>query len=788
MQVQDSAVAPKLQASSVACGVQFSDIFPASGKICIAYGKAPTNVKFFTDLADFEAAMAELDQTTSVWFAPAGFDDKGVRKTENVIALKTFMFDADVGKPGCPTTKAEALERMEAVCRDTGLPMPNLIVDSGYGLHFYWALTAEILAARWRPLAEKLRDLLKKSDPILAKDTARVVDACGVLRFPGTTNKKNGGSKPVEQIGNGTRLYDLDEIEAALPVGSMPAASSSSAPSALTTPNALPVATATGSVLDAIPAHVQARMAGKPMKIVGRLMLDTAEISAAIPFAARDPKFAANERTGCFNFGTALAGSVHAGEISKEDAFALVLEHAAGDPEFGTGKRDVAGNEQLFEQALRHASRPAPNGNPITVASIIDAAEKHGLLAFTKAQIAAAVAPQRAPIPADEDDTDEALLIYPCAATFNPKQATPYIVKGLVLPGKTTYIYAPPSAAKSFFTVELVYAAAVEAMRHSAFGVAVSKARFFGRYIEPAAVLVVALEDRDSVVGQRSEALRRKYGDAGKFFAVLGVAGRLNRAEGGPGEAAIIRAARRQMRDTDAKQQVIVVDTLAQAMNGDDENSGMDAGAVRDRLERIAKATGAAMIVVHHTGKNPALGARGHSSLLGAADIMIRIDVLSPKDAEPVNGQRIRRVWIEKAKNEACGVPWTDFTLKVHDLGHDQDGEPVTSCTCEPLTAATAPAPQAAPMPKLKARAAGALTSLKDLMHEAPANGAGPGLRKVIDVDDWRNDVVGHAKGAIRETKTKQFKRAVVDLEQAGAVGLTDDKSKVWINAPWGQK
>lgn len=780
MQVLHGTVASTSQQTTDEIAAFVRLVTPSAGPYYLSYGttKPTINEAVTSQAALIERTMSLNASDRQVWVSPAAYTSAtGGRKNENVRALKALRIDVDV-KPKFYETKEAALAGIRALADRGVIPAPSAIVDSGNGWHVYWALTVEVTPEVYVGVSGRLKAWITAVDPKLTADTSRWTDPNGLLRLPGTANRKDGGSKHVLLIELG-RAYDLSEFDA------LPAvAGGYTAPATSKTVQAAPKP----PTMATIPPHIQARMAGKPMKTVGFIPIEPVEVRAASPFAAKDVKFDPTRRESCFRYATMLAYHESFGELSKDDGLALYLEHAALDPKFGTGNCTVADNEKLYQDARTHVAKPlSPDKAPVTFASVVKAAEHHGQLAFTSAQIAMVVGSQRAAMPADVDDEGE-LLIYPSERTFDPKQATPYIVKGLVLPGKTSYVYAAPGAAKTFFVIEMVYAAAVEALRHSKFGAAITKARFFGRYIEPAAVLVVALEDRDSVVGQRAEVLRKKHGDAGKFFAVLGVAGRLNRAEGGPGEFAIIRAARRQMRDTGAAQQVIVIDTLAQAMNGDDENSGMDAGAVRDRMARIVAATGAAMVVVHHSGKNPTLGARGHSSLLGAADIMIKIEVLSPKDAEPVNGQRIRRVWIEKAKNEACGVPWTDFTLKVHDLGHDRDGDPVTSCTCEPLTAATMPASQPAEPPKLKARAAGALTSLKDLMNEAPANGAGPGLRKVIGVDDWRNDVVGHATGAIRETKAKQFRRAIVDLEQAGAVGLTDDKSKVWINAPWGQK
>ena len=56
------------------------------------------------------------------------------------------------------------------------------------------------------------------------------------------------------------------------------------------------------------------------------------------------------------------------------------------------------------------------------------------------------------------------------------------------------------------------------------------------------------------------------------------------------------------------------------------ENSSTNMSALVHALGQMRQKTGAHLIVVHHTGKGKARGARGHSLLSCAADIEIEID------------------------------------------------------------------------------------------------------------------------------------------------------------------
>lgn len=66
---------------------------------------------------------------------------------------------------------------------------------------------------------------------------------------------------------------------------------------------------------------------------------------------------------------------------------------------------------------------------------------------------------------------------------------------------------------------------------------------------------------------------------------------------------------------------LIVVDTLARCMIGGEENSARDVGLFIAGLDRVREATGAAVLVIHHTGKGG--DTRGSSALPGALDVQI---------------------------------------------------------------------------------------------------------------------------------------------------------------------
>ncbi|MCQ4631652.1 AAA family ATPase [Shinella sp. CPCC 100929] len=116
---------------------------------------------------------------------------------------------------------------------------------------------------------------------------------------------------------------------------------------------------------------------------------------------------------------------------------------------------------------------------------------------------------------------------------------------------------------------------------------------------------------------------------------------------------------------------LVVVDTLARAMAGGDENSGKDMGQLVRNIDRIRAATGATVLIVHHTGKDAAKGMRGHSSLLAAIDT--DFEVLQ-------EGGSTAAVFRNHKQRDLGKLADLRFSLEVVDLGADDHGRPVSSC------------------------------------------------------------------------------------------------------------
>lgn len=118
---------------------------------------------------------------------------------------------------------------------------------------------------------------------------------------------------------------------------------------------------------------------------------------------------------------------------------------------------------------------------------------------------------------------------------------------------------------------------------------------------------------------------------------------------------------------------VIVVDTLSAVTPGGNENAGEDMGRVLAHCKGLNRATGAVVILIHHSGKDAARGARGWSGLRAAADAEFEVTA---------SGEE-RVLAVTKQKDSRDDAQW-GFKLVPVPIGIDEDGEAVESCVIEP--------------------------------------------------------------------------------------------------------
>ena len=240
---------------------------------------------------------------------------------------------------------------------------------------------------------------------------------------------------------------------------------------------------------------------------------------------------------------------------------------------------------------------------------------------------------------------------------IEPVISAPYIVKNVLDLGAMSVVYGPSNSGKTFFALDIAYHVAID---H----------RWRTQRVAGGGVLYLAAEGGNGIAN-RIVGLRKTSGVVDVPFA-LRRAG-LDLLHPDADTERVITLARDVSERAPLK--LIVIDTLSRVMAGGDENGPVDMTAFIKNVDRIRHATGAHIMIVHHTGKDVAKGARGHSSLRAATDT--EIEVITDET-------EMRLAKVTKQRDLQGGEEFA-FKLDAVALGVDQDGDAVTTCIVVPV-------------------------------------------------------------------------------------------------------
>jgi hypothetical protein len=181
----------------------------------------------------------------------------------------------------------------------------------------------------------------------------------------------------------------------------------------------------------------------------------------------------------------------------------------------------------------------------------------------------------------------------------------PPLIDGLLYLNQVAVLYGPSGSGKTFLSVDLAMTVASK-----------NRTMWNGHEVTPGDVLYVIAEGATGM-STRVDAWLEHYGDLGNLAWWLPEPVNMFDDEWAD---TLSMAAKR----VDAK--LIVIDTLARSIVGAEENSAKDMGLVVDNVHRLREATGACVLLVHHSGKSSTSGARGSSALRAGVDTEIEVE------------------------------------------------------------------------------------------------------------------------------------------------------------------
>lgn len=324
-----------------------------------------------------------------------------------------------------------------------------------------------------------------------------------------------------------------------------------------------------------------------------------------------------------------------------------------------------------------------------------------------------------------------------------------YLIKDIIPRESFVLLWGEPKSCKTFVTFEMAM--------HVAAG-----QTFRGYRVKQGPVVWVAAEGAFGMTA-RIEAFKKRnpsFNDAEFYF--LGASLNLVSQSMEFGSC-IERQAKRPV--------LIVLDTLNRTMPGS-ESSDEDMAKYIKAADGLRARFRCTVLVIHHCGHEHGRP-RGHSSLLGAVDGQIKV----ARDKK----SGVITMLVERMKDGNEGTT-TKSILEIVDLGHDEDGKPITSCVVKAIM--NAAGEQFHDVSAMSLSPASTLL-LQELKHELsrsgqPASslsGCPADVGQIVPLDTLRRSAYarGISRGATERAKQQAFKRALdhlVDAKLAGVHGV----------------
>jgi hypothetical protein len=181
-----------------------------------------------------------------------------------------------------------------------------------------------------------------------------------------------------------------------------------------------------------------------------------------------------------------------------------------------------------------------------------------------------------------------------------------------ILPTKSfSALFGPPGSFKSFIALDMAEAIA-------------TGRPWMGNQIEKQGAVLYICGEGFGGMGARIKACQIHHSTP-KGAPIYVIRHQLNLRSSAEDFNALMMAVVQLVETTGIEFQLLIIDTLARAFGGGNENDSDAMGSFITSMGKIQEFLACALMVLHHSGKDLAKGLRGHSSLLGAVDTQLEI-------------------------------------------------------------------------------------------------------------------------------------------------------------------
>jgi hypothetical protein len=226
-----------------------------------------------------------------------------------------------------------------------------------------------------------------------------------------------------------------------------------------------------------------------------------------------------------------------------------------------------------------------------------------------------------------------------------------WLIEGVIPKGSFTALYGPPGSFKSFIALDIAEAIA-------------TGRTWMGKEVKQTGAVLYLAGEGFGGIGARIKAckLHHQTEDGAPIYIVRH---QLNLRSSAEDFNALMMAVVTLVEQTGMEFSLAIVDTLARAFGGGNENSSEDMGAFITAMGKVQEFLNCALMVLHHSGKDAAKGLRGHSSLLGAVDTELEL----LRFEEQMKGVLTISKQKDGADNERFGFEMVEVEIRPAGLG-----------------------------------------------------------------------------------------------------------------------
>lgn len=336
-----------------------------------------------------------------------------------------------------------------------------------------------------------------------------------------------------------------------------------------------------------------------------------------------------------------------------------------------------------------------------------------------------------------------------------------WLIHGILPTKAFAALYGPPGSFKSFIALDMAEAIA-------------TGRPWMGNEVEQQGAVLYICGEGFGGMGARIKACQIHHSTP-KGAPIYVIRHQLNLRSSTEDFNALMLAVVQLVETTGIEFQLLVIDTLARAFGGGNENDSDAMGSFITSMGKIQEFLSCALMVLHHSGKDLAKGLRGHSSLLGAVDTQLEILRFDEQSKGVISLTKQK----DGQDNIRIGFEMVEVEISGSSLGFD----PVVSLAVKASDDVTSPSAKG-----VKGNAgAGKNQRLEMLCLETVVKKNGSikfiegRQRMVVNLEEWRQEL--WSKMGCTDEDKNTFKtawhRAKQRLQDSGMGGIRD--GYVWM-------